>query len=72
MNKYFILFCISFCLIMASPNLLLGQSQKSKNIEKIVVTATKKTETLQEAPVAVSVVSSETIEQLNVNDILDI
>lgn len=41
-------------------------------LEEITVTATKREQTLQEVPVAVSVTSAETIEQAKVFDILDL
>jgi outer membrane receptor protein involved in Fe transport len=46
--------------------------QSSGEIEEIVVTATKREQTLQEVPVAVSVVSAEVIEQAQINDIMDL
>jgi len=46
-------------------------SQES-SIEEIIVTATKTEKTLQEVPVAVSVVSADTIEKANIIDILDL
>ena len=42
------------------------------SVEEIIVTATKTEKTLQEVPVAVSVVSAETIEKANIVDILDL
>ncbi len=47
-------------------------STASAQIEEIVVTATKRASTLQEIPIAVSVTSAETIEQANIQDILDL
>ncbi len=41
-------------------------------LEEVVVTATKRQQTLQEIPIAVSVVSAETIEQAQVLDIKDL
>jgi len=41
-------------------------------IEEIVVTAQKKEQTLQEVPVAVSVVTADTMQQAQINDILDL
>jgi outer membrane receptor protein involved in Fe transport len=41
-------------------------------IEEIYVTATKRQQTLQEVPVAVSVTNSETIEKAQILDILDL
>lgn len=40
--------------------------------DEIIVTATKREETLQEVPVAVSVVDSDVIEKAQINDILDL
>ena len=40
--------------------------------DEIIVTATKRPQTLQEVPVAVSVVGAETIEKANVKDLLDL
>ena len=42
------------------------------SVEEVIVTATKTERTLQEVPVAVSVVTSETIEKANVMDIFDL
>ncbi len=41
-------------------------------MEEVVVTAQKREQTLQEVPVAVSVVTSDTIEKAQINDILDL
>ncbi len=41
-------------------------------IEEVVVTATKREQTLQEVPVAVTVTTAETIERARINDILDL
>lgn len=41
-------------------------------MEEVVVTAQKRPQTLQEVPVAVSVVTSETLEQAQINDIIDL
>ena len=40
--------------------------------DTIVVTATKRAQTLQEVPIAVSVVGADTIEKANINDLIDI
>ena len=47
-------------------------SSQEISVEEIIVTATKTEKTLQEVPVAVSVVSAETIEKANIVDILDL
>lgn len=41
-------------------------------IEEVVVTATKREQTLQEVPVAVTVTTSETISRARINDIIDL
>ncbi len=53
--------------LVASP--LVAQDRM---MEEIVVTAQKREQTLQEVPVAVSVVTSETLAQAQINDILDL
>ena len=55
--------------LVSGPN---AWAQQDSLFEEIVVTATKRTQTLQEVPVAVSVVTSETIERAQINDILDL
>ncbi|XOV86779.1 MAG: TonB-dependent receptor [Pseudomonadota bacterium] len=45
---------------------------QDRMMEEIVVTAQKREQTLQEVPVAVSVVTSETLDQAQINDILDL
>lgn len=52
----------------AIPQVSLAQGA----LEEIVVTATKRAQTLQEIPVAVSVTSSETIEKSQIQDIADL
>jgi outer membrane receptor protein involved in Fe transport len=46
--------------------------QTSGELEEVIVLATKREQTLQEVPVAVSVVTAEVIEQAQINDILDL
>jgi outer membrane receptor protein involved in Fe transport len=50
----------------------LAFSSAHAQIEEIIVTATKRPQTLQEIPVAVTVVDSEVIERAQINDILDL
>ncbi|HET6592278.1 MAG TPA: TonB-dependent receptor plug domain-containing protein, partial [Xanthomonadales bacterium] len=57
---------------MAMAMLAPAFAQSSGEIEEIVVTATKREQTLQEVPIAVSVVSAEVIEQAQINDIMDL
>ena len=49
-----------------------GVVAQSNNVEEIIVTATKTERTLQEVPVAVSVVTADTIEKANIVDLLDL
>ena len=53
---------------------IIGQAvvAQSNNVEEIIVTATKTERTLQEVPVAVSVVTADTIEKANIVDLLDL
>ena len=53
---------------------ILGQGvmAQSNNVEEVVVTATKTERTLQEVPVAVSVVTADTIEKANIVDLMDL
>jgi len=55
---------------VCSPTLVMAQD--SGLIEEVVVTATKRTATLQDIPVAVSVTTGETIEQAQILDINDL
>ena len=41
-------------------------------LEEVIVMATKREQTLQEVPIAVSVVNVQTLEQAQINDILDL
>ena len=41
-------------------------------LEEVVVTATKRAQTLQETPVAVTVTTADTIEKAQIQDLLDI
>jgi len=52
--------------------LLPAFGQSGGEIEEVIVLATKREQTLQEVPVAVSVVSAEEIEQSAINDIMDL
>ncbi len=47
-------------------------AQESGAIEEVVVTATKREQTLQEVPVAVSVIDADTVSKAQINDILDL
>ena len=44
----------------------------AQDVEEIIITATKTERTLQEVPVAVSVVTADTIEKANIVDLLDL
>ena len=60
-------FALSLVIIFSTINLYSQQ-----NVEEIIVTATKTEKTLQEVPVAVSVVTADTIEKANITDIYDL
>ena len=47
-------------------------AQSSGELEEIIVTATKREQTLQEVPIAVSVLSADVIDKAQINDILDL
>ena len=49
-----------------------GFAQESDLMEEVTVLATKREQSLQEVPIAVSVVSAETLEQAQINDIIDL
>ena len=59
---------LTLTVIILSPAYIFSQ----QNVEEVIVTATKTEKTLQEVPVAVSVVSGDTIEKANITDILDL
>ena len=65
MNKYLFTFTFAFVATLTT-NIL------SQDVEEVIVTATKTEKTLQEVPVAVSVVSGDIIEKANITDILDL
>lgn len=62
------LIAAGLALPLAAPVWSQGQSM----LEEVVVTASKRQQTLQEVPIAVSVVTSETMEQAQVLDIKDL
>lgn len=49
-----------------------ASAQSDEAFEEIFVTATKRAETLQEVPVAVSVIDAEVLDRAQINDILDL
>ncbi len=59
------------CLAVASALSSTAIAQESQ-LDEIVITATKREQTLQEAPVAVTVTSAETIEQARITDLSDL
>ena len=63
-----------FAILFSFGILINSQTINSQNItvDEIIVTATKTEKTLQEVPVAVSVVTADTIEKANIEDILDL
>ena len=61
--------CAAIGVALAAPTAL---AQGAARLEEVVVTAAKREQTLQEIPVAVSVVNAESIEQAQVLDIKDL
>ena len=61
-------FIFSVIALTFLSNVAIAQS----TVEEVIVTATKTEKTLQEVPVAVSVVTADTIEKANVVDLLDL
>ena len=59
---------LTLTVLLLSPGYIFSQ----QTVEEVIVTATKTEKTLQEVPVAVSVVSGDTIEKANITDILDL
>ena len=60
---------LAACVIMLTSELALAQNYA---IEEVVVTATKRAESVQDVPVAVSVIDSETIEAMGIDQFTDI
>lgn len=67
LNRTFMLGMAGLFVSLAS-----AQAFSQDAFDEITVTATKRTQTLQEVPVAVSVVGSETIKQAQIIDVLDL
>ncbi len=61
--------CGALALTLFSP---VFAEESTEAMEEIVITATKREQTLQEVPVAVSVVDAETLEKAQINDIIDL
>jgi iron complex outermembrane receptor protein len=68
-NKFFTA-VLAATIAGGGPAVSLAQSDGS--IEEVVVTATKREQTLQEVPVAVSVIDADTIDKAQINDIMDL
>src|SRR6056300_802626 len=66
MNNKFLTFAV------LSLSIFQAGSVTAQAVEEVIVTATKTERTLQEVPVAVSVVNADTIEKANVIDLLDL
>ncbi|MDZ4731182.1 MAG: TonB-dependent receptor [Xanthomonadales bacterium] len=60
---------IAICSIFLASSI---QAQPSGALEEVVVTATKREQTLQEVPIAVSVVDADVIEKAQINDIMEL
>lgn len=62
----------ALALAIASPALAQSQSSPDNSISEIVVTATKREQTLQDVPISVAVTGQETIERAQVRDLIDL
>ena len=58
--------------LAAVPAMLLGVSQANAALEEVIVTATKRAETIQDVPVSVSAVSSDMMEKIGITDMEDL
>ena len=58
--------------VVAAPVAAQTADEEPVFIEEIITTATKREQTLQETPVAVSVVSAESMQQAQVRDVKDL
>ena len=63
-----IIFCCAVLFFLAVP----AMAQESGTLEEVIVMATKREQTLAEVPIAVSVIDAQTLEQAQINDILDL
>ena len=68
-NRFAVIKMASLMVIASAVSPTFAQSGV---IEEVVVTATKREQTLQEVPVAVTVTTSETISRARINDIIDL
>ena len=62
----------ALALAIASPALAQSQSSSDNSIAEIVVTATKREQTLQDVPISVAVTGQQTIERAQVRDLIDL
>jgi iron complex outermembrane receptor protein len=62
----------ALALAIASPAFAQQKSAPDNSIEEIVVTATKREQTLQDVPISVAVTGQQTIERAQVRDLIDL
>lgn len=62
----------ALALAIASPALAQSQSSSNNSISEIIVTATKREQTLQDVPISVAVTGQQTIERAQVRDLIDL
>ena len=76
MNKIHFVGASLLALIVAGPALAQNQTPPSANspatVEEIIVTATKREQTLQDVPISVSVTGPKTLERAQIRDLLDL
>ena len=71
-NYTFLLSFIALVIIYSLPIHLFAQAQESYSLEEVVVTARKKEESLQDAPVAVTAFTGNELEAKGLNNIVDL
>ena len=59
---------LASAVLMASPSII---AQEDRKIEKVIVTAQKKSENLQDVPISVNTLSNEDLNNLNIKDFSD-
>jgi iron complex outermembrane receptor protein len=69
---YAFAFILTITLVTPNNSQAQTNTQPSIFIEEIVVTATKRATTLQDAPISISVISVEQMDQLAISDVLDL
>ena len=64
--------CFSFFVGILSSDKVLAQREITTGIEEIVVTAQKREESLQDAPIAITAITESTIDDLDIANVVDL